>query len=85
MKLVQHLSPKRIYLGVFFPHGVPVELPKDFPQHEVGTLLSWGWSVVEETEPEPDQEPWVETESEPSAFDAEPAPQVTRSRRGRRS
>ena len=53
MKMVQHskLKPSRVYLGVVFPCGVPVELPSDFPEAEVATLLSNGWQVVSEPTP----------------------------------
>ena len=50
MKLVQRFpgKPSRSYLEVVFPRDVPVELPADFPEHEVANLLSWGWEVVQE-------------------------------------
>ena len=53
MKMVQHskLKPSRVYLGVVFPCGVPVELPPSFPEAEVSTLLSNGWQIVPEPTP----------------------------------
>ncbi len=49
MKLVQNLGDKRIWNGVLFPRGVPVEIdPAVISDTDVVALISWGWEKVEE-------------------------------------
>ena len=76
MKLVQHskLKPSRVYLGVVFPCGVPVELPPSFPEAEVATLLSNGWEIV--PEPTPNLRPKDDPDTTPILVDSKTEPPV---------
>ncbi len=53
MKLVQHGRDKFIYRGVSFPKGQPVDLPVDFTQTDLDTLLSWGCQLEGDPMPAP--------------------------------